>query len=374
MIDWLLIYKNITNKATESEQNEYSKWLKESRHHQRYSEKLADYHQKDGEFSPLSNEMLVSKFHELQCSRIRKKNKTRTISLVISSAAAALVVSWFVLLPDFTTKKSVTSTVSKEIEVPTLILESGNNIALEGNPNIDNESLIEKIADKTISYRNRDRKPTEIPTFNTLVIPSCYTYTIILDDSTEVLLNANSQLRYPVKFTGDKREVFLKGEAYFKVSKSHKPFIVTADETYIKVYGTEFNIQSFGNNRVKTVLVSGSVGVGLKRNLREKMIKPNQMTIVDSQNGAIEISDVDVKNHTAWIAGYFRYDSQKIGDAIDELSRWYGVEFKFSDPKESEEVITALFEKSSNLDKILLTIEKATALKFIRKGGSYIIE
>lgn len=374
MIDWLLIYKNITNKATESEQQEYSKWLKKSRHHQRYSEKLADYHLKNGKFSPLSNEMLTSRFHELQCNRIRKKNKARKMLLATTGAAAALMVSWFLLFPDFTTKKSLTSTIEKTIDVPTLILESGNNIALEGNPNIDNESLIEKIADKTISYRNRDRNSTEPLTFNTLVIPSCYTYTIILDDSTEVLLNANSQLRYPVKFTDDKREVFLKGEAYFRVSKSHKPFIVTVDETYIKVYGTEFNIQSFGNNRVKTVLVSGSVGVGLKGISQEKMIKPNQMTIVDSQNGEIEISDVDVKSHTAWIKGYFRYDSQRIGDAIDEFSRWYGVEFKFMDPKESEEIITAFFEKSSSLEKILLTIEKATSLKFIKKGGSYIIE
>ena len=63
-----------------------------------------------------------------------------------------------------------------------------------------------------------------------------------LSDGTEVILNAGSILRYPVNFAGDKREVELVGEAFFKVAKSDKPFFVRMGENNIRVYGTRFNV------------------------------------------------------------------------------------------------------------------------------------
>ena len=42
-------------------------------------------------------------------------------------------------------------------------------------------------------------------------------------------MNAESLLRYPTSFIGEKREVFLEGEAFFEVAKDAKhPFIVVS--------------------------------------------------------------------------------------------------------------------------------------------------
>src|SRR5690606_11941597 len=48
-----------------------------------------------------------------------------------------------------------------------------------------------------------------------LTTPKGGTYQIILPDGTKVWLNAGSTLKYPSRFTGNKREVFLDGEAFF---------------------------------------------------------------------------------------------------------------------------------------------------------------
>ncbi|MBX6381043.1 MAG: FecR domain-containing protein [Thermoflavifilum aggregans] len=54
---------------------------------------------------------------------------------------------------------------------------------------------------------------------NTLLIPPTKTYKIILSDGTEVTLNSMSELQFPFTFPGDKREVYINGEAYFKVAR-----------------------------------------------------------------------------------------------------------------------------------------------------------
>lgn len=56
------------------------------------------------------------------------------------------------------------------------------------------------------------------------------------------------------------REVELDGEAFFKVTKSNHPFIVKTGKSFVKVYGTEFNVNNDPAGDVEVVLVNGSVG------------------------------------------------------------------------------------------------------------------
>src|SRR5690606_33446692 len=66
-------------------------------------------------------------------------------------------------------------------------------------------------------------------TYNTLIVPYGKRSEIILSDGTKVWLNSGSKLIYPGIFSGNKREVFLIGEAIFDVSENkEKPFYVSA--------------------------------------------------------------------------------------------------------------------------------------------------
>ena len=82
-----------------------------------------------------------------------------------------------------------------------------------------------------------------------------------LQDGTVVNLNSASELRYPVRFTGTERKVFLTGEAYFQVAKDKEhPFVVVTGEAEIEALGTSFNIYSYEEeNRIETTLVEGAV-------------------------------------------------------------------------------------------------------------------
>ena len=76
-------------------------------------------------------------------------------------------------------------------------------------------------------------------------------------------MNAESSLVFPVEFSGNKRQVILKGEAYFDVTKKKKtPFIVRTDKYDIEVLGTQFDVDAYPDQTAfETTLMKGSVKV-----------------------------------------------------------------------------------------------------------------
>ena len=112
------------------------------------------------------------------------------------------------------------------------------------------------------------KQRSEVIENNTLTTEQGNEFRVTFEDGTTVHLNYNTELRYPVKFSQTKRMVYLKGEAYFKVTHNEKqPFIVSTsgDQHRVRVLGTEFNIQAYGDeNIISTTLVTGSVNLEVK--------------------------------------------------------------------------------------------------------------
>lgn len=391
MIDWLIIYKNVCGKATESEKLEYDKWLKSASIHKLYSDRVLKYHEKNGEFIPLSDAELSTRFDKLTSAiedRSRedkfKKSKKRSLKLLISSvavAAAILTVS-FLIRGGVDENLQPLSVVNNEITVPTLILDNGENIEFNSISRTERKGSNDKIEVAKIlqsNQNNESNKSSDEEVINKVVVPSLYTFTIILDDSTEVTLNANSQLSYPVKFLGETRRVTLKGEAYFKVKKGSKPFIVNTDDISVKVYGTEFNINTNRIWKVETVLVSGEIGITCPRlsDMEIKMI-PNQKHTLNiyEGGGSFIMQVVNVHDYIGWIDGFFKFDNQPLRDICQEISNWYGIKFECNNREIMNMLVSLKFQRATtSLDNVLSVIGEITQAVIIKTGkNTYVIE
>ena len=111
---------------------------------------------------------------------------------------------------------------------------------------------------------------------------------LALNDGLQVALNRETQLKYPEKFNGNLREVYLNGEAYFEVAKNpKKPFIIHAADACIMVIGTSFNINSNNNGNVELIVNSGVVVFG-KEGLKDKVVlHVNEKAILDAKKAEI---------------------------------------------------------------------------------------
>ena len=114
-----------------------------------------------------------------------------------------------------------------------LTLANGKQIELDEKQGI-------QTANGQISYQNgaaitQGEELQEV----VLTTPLAAQYKAILPDGTAAWLNAGSSIRYPTKFTGNKRSVYITGEVYFEVAKNpSKPFFVYCDQQVLQVLGT----------------------------------------------------------------------------------------------------------------------------------------
>lgn len=83
--------------------------------------------------------------------------------------------------------------------------------------------------------------------------------TIYLPDSSKVWLNLSSEITYGEDFSSSKREIDLKGQAYFTVkSDSLHPFTIQSGNTSINVLGTSFDVKGT-DSLVQVIVEEGKV-------------------------------------------------------------------------------------------------------------------
>lgn len=307
----------------------------------------------------------------------RRVNRRKAIlwraTSVAASLTAVVMITWvafkYIDIPSTQPK----SELIRIIAAPTLILANGNDIKLDNIVDAKAEKYV-KMAEvnKTTSTDNKIDSIDHSKEFNTLIIPNKFTYSIILCDGTKVTLNANSKLIYPTVFNTTSRNVILEGEAFFDVAKSKTPFSVISCGVNIKVYGTQFNVNSYNPYSVETVLLTGSVGVSLD-NGAEHILKPNQSIQINVNSHAAEIKNVNGANYTQWIDGKIKSYDAHLGDLVNKLSKWYGIEFEYFDEEKRSIPVTASFDNSQSIESIITSIEYSTKVKFVKNERGYII-
>ncbi|MFR7876595.1 MAG: FecR family protein [Butyricimonas paravirosa] len=174
---------------------------------------------------------------------------------------------WFMSLPVRSRRKIVTCRSDKPGRLQAeLRLGTGVRLALNEHQGVySSENAGVEIVNDTVtgkvSYHVNETGMEDSLVFNTLIVPKGGEYSLELPDGTVVWVNSESALRFPEKFTSNRREVFLEGEAYFEVKKdANRPFYVHTEAGKVRVLGTAFNVCAYSNDRFwQTTLVEGSV-------------------------------------------------------------------------------------------------------------------
>ncbi len=196
-------------------------------------------------------------------------------------------------------------------------------------------------------------------------------YWLTLDDGTLVHLNYNTRLIYPEKFGRGDRNVILDGEAYFMVAKDKsRPFIVHTPNGDVKVYGTEFNVNTTGD-KTSVVLVEGSVSV-TPTGGKEQLMNPGQLCEFSVEN--LMLSTIDVEPYVAWNEGKFSFEEWSLERIMQVISRWYGREVEFTSEDIKHQQYSGNFDRYEDIHPTMEAIESITGLKITFAPGRIIIE
>jgi transmembrane sensor len=200
---------------------------------------------------------------------------------------------------------------------------------------------------------------------------------IVLNDGSTVVLNKNSSIEYPEKFTGAIREVTLKGEAYFDIChKAHQPFIVNVGSLTVNVLGTAFNVKANKGAKVEVTVARGKVSVSTNRRLLATLL-PNRQIKVDAANLHSEELSVDATKSIAWQASDLFFDDVTMASAMQTLGKQFNRQIEFNNEQVKHCTLTGAFTHGESLEQILKVIcsfnnaqFKITKTGIIKVGGA----
>ena len=196
--------------------------------------------------------------------------------------------------------------------------------------------------------------------------PAATTTLVTLSDGTKVMLNANSTLEYPASFDdAEVREVRLKGEAHFEVTKNpHRPFVVKAGEMQTQVLGTIFDVKAYRKDAPKVTLMQGKVKVSNADT--EVEMRPGQTATLQSDKIVVSKASPSASD---WLEGDFDMDQVTLAEAMSDIGAWYNKTVVFQSQANMDKLIHFRFSRRASLQEIITALNEMGVAKVrIEKG------
>ena len=377
------LYNYFSGELSVQEMTEVEAWMQASEENAR---EFATFRQTFLEMRWGMRVSLVKETQEGFQQKVRIRQRRRLLKRVTTWAAVVVCgigigLAWELRSADKADEQPEVATITPGRVQAQLVLSSNETVLLDKNGRMlieANGTAIEVDSNGGIKYAQTQTVEQTAMLYNTVITPRGGEFTIKLADGTRVWLNAETELRYPIVFAGDIREVFLKGEAYFEVAKDNrKPFVVKASGIAVQVYGTSFNVNNYDEWMVETVLVNGSVGlskVGAVDGCPEVKLEPGQKGTSEQGKDGFRVETVDVYTYTAWKDGNFVFENEPLNKIMNKLARWYNVEVFYARETARTERLSGDMMRYQDIQSLLYYFEKISDVQFEIKGRTIVVK
>lgn len=188
---------------------------------------------------------------------------------------------------------------------------------------------------------------------------------ITLSDGSEVWLNSGSTLSYPERFTEDKRQVTLSGEAFFKVKsdKDHRFDVQTSDGITVSAYGTEFNVQAYAEEPdIKATLAEGYIQIDQINQPDSQELIPGEQAVYSRHTQQMQVRKANLLVETAWKDGKLVFRRTPMEEIAKQLSRHFNVNIQLQGKEIFDYTYSATFT-TETLAEILSLLEKTAPIR-----------
>ena len=222
---------------------------------------------------------------------------------------------------------------------------------------------------RTLNYKYVKSDSLEnVSEYHTLIVPKGERQKVIFSDSSWVILNAQSTMKYPVAFRGEERKVYVEGEAYFEVTRDEEhPFIVSVKNFDVRVLGTSFNVMSYDDEFASSVtLLTGKVETTSGHDT-VRLLPGEQVSITSDNRMTVQKTDINVV--VSWMDGKFGFSNERLDVIMRKICRWYDVEVLYAVPGIRERRFTGAPANNMPLKELLEALSTTTNLQFSLQDG-----
>ncbi|PRD47445.1 FecR family protein [Sphingobacterium haloxyli] len=204
--------------------------------------------------------------------------------------------------------------------------------------------------------------------------PTKQVFTFLLDDGSQVWLNAHSSIEFMPSFNKTERIVHVSGEVSLDVAKREQdgkpmPFLVKTPLQTVEVLGTEFSVNTQEADEECVVLLEGKIKLKHNKYNTSVVLKPNQKAFLSPGNNRILVASADENNKVrAWRKGLFHFEGERVADVMKELAQWYEQPIQVS-PAIRNLPITGMITRYEQLTDVLQIIEMTNNITFVEEKG-----
>lgn len=218
-------------------------------------------------------------------------------------------------------------------------------------------------------------------TFNTHIIKQKNTsdkiISLTLEDGSRIDLYPQAELNYPQQFSAEKREVTLRGEAFFQITKNPaKPFFVYANQSVTKVLGTSFTIKALEQEKSVTVTVkTGKVSVYTAASSTNKhneakdpetqgvVVTPNQKAVFDLKTEGIQKAVVEKPTILIPLSKIedFSFTDAPVAHVFEAMEKTYGIDIVYDEELLKNCTITTTLTDVPMFDKLRIICSAISA-------------
>lgn len=213
------------------------------------------------------------------------------------------------------------------------------------------------------------------PLMQTINVPAGQRLNLTLPDGTNVWVNANSTIRYPINFNKTERMVCVDGQAYFEVAQNKKvPFIVKSPQVMIQVIGTKFDVCDYSREEgnFHATLMEGSMKVFLKNEKQKQvMLEPEDKAHINS--GKLIVTRVTDFSQYQWKEGLISFKNESFGEIIRIFERIYDMQIVMDNTATADIVYTGKFRMTDGIDYALRVLQQTVDFSFERDIDKQII-
>jgi transmembrane sensor len=191
---------------------------------------------------------------------------------------------------------------------------------------------------------------------------------IVLPDGTKVWLNEGSSITYGGDFNKSNRNILLRGEAFFDVTKTGIDFVVATNSMSIEVKGTRFNVNAISDDNECTTLEEGRVELKVKGHDGTIEMKPGDQVTFDDGSKRVTRKVVNAASYSTWKEKELRFNNAPLHEILEQMERRFQIDIEINRNIANEKLSITIGDEK--LEEVLELIAISSSLKYTVQGNS----